>query len=321
LAFNARLKPRFRALSKRRIAGLAELQRKDRSFVTSTVEQMTPQRIVVVGYRGQLGRAMMDALADRQVFALDFPEVDMSQPAIVEQIAGFHPDLVINTAAWTNVDGAEDTPDACYAVNVTGVQHLALACQRSGAAMLHISTNEVFPGEPTRFYYEWDATAARSGVYARSKEAAEKAVLSLLAGRFYIVRTAWLYNHGGNNFNAKIIAAADKHGSLRVVADEFGNPTYAPDLAAAIVQLIDSGHHGIYHFTNSGYCTRYQWAAEALRLAGRADVPIMPISSGEWPRRTTPPHHAILLNTVGAALGITLRPWQEALAEYFERNE
>ncbi len=226
---------------------------------------------------------------------------------------------MINSAAWTNVDGAEDTPDACYTVNVTGVQHLALACQRSGAALLHVSTNEVFPGEPARFYREWDATSARSGVYARSKEAAEKAVISLLAGLFYIVRTAWLYNNGGNNFNAKIIAAADKHGSLRVVADEFGNPTYAPDLAAAIVQLIDSGHHGIYHFTNSGYCTRYQWAVEVLRLAGRVDVPVTPISSGEWARRTSPPPHAILLNTVGAALGITLRPWQEALADYFER--
>jgi len=279
-----------------------------------------PQRIALVGYRGQLGRALLDALAGRQILALDYPEVDMTQPAIIEQIASFGPDLVINAAAWTNVDGAEETPDACYAVNVTGVQHLALACQRSGAALLHVSTNEVFPGEPARFYREWDATAARSGVYARSKEAAERVVLSLLAGRFFIVRTAWLYNNGGNNFNAKIIAAADKHGSLRVVADEFGNPTYAPDLAAAIVRLIDSGQHGIYHLTNSGYCTRHQWAVETLHLAGRAEVPVTPISSGEWPRRTTPPPHAILLNTVGAALGITLRPWQEALAAYFEQD-
>lgn len=279
-----------------------------------------PERIVVVGYRGQLGRALMAALAGRQVLALDYPEVDMSQPAIIAQIAGFGPDLVINAAAWTNVDGAEEKPDACYAVNVTGVQHLALACQRSGAALLHVSTNEVFPGEPGRFYSEWDAPAPRSGVYARSKEAAEKVVVSLLAGRFYLVRTAWLYNNGGANFNAKIIAAAEKHGSLRVVADEFGNPTYAPDLAAAIVQLIDSGHHGIYHLTNSGYCSRYQWAVEVLRLAGRVDVPVTPISSGEWPRRTTPPPHAILLNTTGSALDITLRPWQEALAEYFERD-
>lgn len=288
--------------------------------MTAIGPSLSPRRIVVVGYRGQLGRALLDALADRQILALDYPEVDMTQPAIVDLIAGFGPDLVLNAAAWTNVDGAEDTPDACYAVNVTGVQHLALACRRSGAALVHVSTNEVFPGEPGRFYHEWDATGPRSGVYARSKEAAEKVVASLLAGSFFIVRTAWLYNNGGNNFNAKIIAAAEKHGSLRVVADEFGNPTYAPDLAAAIVRLIDSGHHGIYHFTNSGYCTRYQWAVEALRLAGLGHVPVAPIAATEWHRRTTPPPHAILLNSAGAALGITLRPWQEALAAYFEQD-
>ena len=276
-----------------------------------------PERIVILGFRGQLGRALMERLADRQILALDFPEVDMTQPAIVEQVVDFRPEVVINAAAWTNVEGAEDTPDACYAVIVTGVQHLALACQRSGAALVQVSTNEVFPGEPAAFYREWDATAARSGTYARSKEAAEKAVMNLMAGRFYIVRTAWLYNNGGNNFIAKIIAAADKQGALRVVADEFGNPTYAPDLADAIARLIDLRHYGIYHLTNSGYCTRHQWALEILRLAGRSDVPVTPVSSGEWPRRTTPPSHAILLNTTAAALGIVLRPWQEGLAAYF----
>ena len=276
-----------------------------------------PERIVVLGFRGQLGRALMDRLAGRQVLALDFPEVDMTQSAIVEKVADFRPEVVINAAAWTNVDGAEDTPDACYAVNVTGVQHLALACQRSGAALVQISTNEVFPGEAARFYREWDATTARSGTYARSKEAAEKVVISLMAGRFTIARTAWLYNNGGNNFIAKIVAAADKQGALRVVADEFGNPTYAPDLADALAHLIDVQHYGIYHLTNSGYCTRHHWAQEILRLAGRSAVPVTPVSSGEWPRRTAPPPHAILLNTTAAALGIVLRPWQEGLAAYF----
>lgn len=278
------------------------------------------QRLVVIGFRGQLGRALLDALAGQPLLALDYPEVDMTRPALIEQICDFHPDVVINAAAWTNVDAAEDTPDACYAVNVTGVQHLAIACQRSQAALVQVSTNEVFPGLPGRFYREWDATAAASGVYAASKEAAERLARSLLAGRFYIVRTAWLFNNGGNNFIAKIIAAADKHGSLRVVADEFGNPTYAPDLAAAIARLIQTGHHGIYHFTNRGHCSRYEWALEILRLAGRRDVPVTPVDAAQWPRRTTPPPHAVLHNTAGAALGIALRPWQAALAAYFERE-
>lgn len=288
-------------------------------LVTASIPPAPVQRIVIVGFRGQLGRALMDALADRALLALDFPETDITRPAVIDEIVAFQPELVINAAAWTDVDGAEDNADRCYAVNVTGVQHLALACQRSGAALLHISTNEVFPGAAGRFYREWDATAAHNGVYARSKEAAEKVVISLLAGRFYIVRTAWLYNNGGNNFNVKIAAVADRHGSLRVVDDEFGNPTYAPDLAAAIVQLVDSQRHGIYHFTNSGHCTRYEWAVESLRLAGR-DVPVTPIASSEWQRRTTPPLHAILLNTTGAAQGIILRPWREALAAYYENE-
>lgn len=278
------------------------------------------RRIVVLGHRGQLGRALMEALAGQPLLGLDYPEVDMTQPAIIEQVLDFHPNLVINAAAWTNVDGAEDQPDACYAVNVTGVQHLAIACQRGQAALVHISTNEVFPGEPGRFYREWDQIAPRSGVYARSKAAAERLVRSLLPGRFYLVRTAWLYNHGGNNFISRILNAADRNGALRVVADEFGNPTYAVDLARAIARLICTEHYGIYHFTNSGYCSRYQFAVELLRLAGRQQVPVTPISSGEWRRRTSPPPHAVLLNTAGAALGISLRPWQEALAAYFERE-
>jgi dTDP-4-dehydrorhamnose reductase len=278
--------------------------------------------VALIGFRGQLGRALLQELetARRSVLALDYPEIDMTRPEIVDQVCDFQPQVVVNAAAWTDVDGAEEKQDACYAVNVLGVKHLATACQRSGASLLHVSTNEVFPGEPGRFYREWDATQARSGVYARSKEAAEKLVMSMLAGRFYIVRTAWLYQRGGANFVAKIVAAADKHGALRVVDDEFGSPTYAPDLAAGIVRLIDSQHHGVYHLTNGGYCSRYQWAVEILRLAGRSATPVTPIPATEWPRRTTPPAHAVIVNSAAAALGIQLREWQEALADYFDAN-
>lgn len=289
---------------------------------TDTAGRRPVERVVLIGFRGQLGRALLDSLGGgRPVLALDYPEIDMTRPAIIEQVCDFKPEVVINAAAWTDVDGAEEKQDACYAVNVLGIKHLATACQRSGAALLHVSTNEVFPGQPGRFYREWDATGAHSGVYARSKEAAEKLVTTMVASRFYIARTAWLFNNNAsNNFISKIIASADEHGALRVVADEFGSPTYAPDLAAAIVQLIDSGHFGIYHLTNSGYCTRHQWAVELLRQAGRADIPVTPISSAEWYRRTTPPPHAIILNTAAAALGITLRSWQDALAGYFEQE-
>ncbi|MCS6844813.1 MAG: dTDP-4-dehydrorhamnose reductase [Caldilineales bacterium] len=278
---------------------------------------MTAQRIVVVGARGQLGRALLAALSSHTLLPLARPEADVADPSIADRVVELRPDVVINAAAWTDVDGAEDHPDACYAANVLGAVYLAQACGRIGAALVQISTNEVFPGEPGQLYREWDPPQPRSGAYAASKAAAERAALSLTGGRCYVVRTAWVYHRGGNNFVTKIIAAADRYGSLRVVADEFGNPTYAPDLAAAIARLIATERYGIYHLTNSGFCSRYQWAVEILRLAGREHVPVTPIGLADWPRRTRPPAHAVLLNTAAAALGIALRPWQEGLRAYF----
>jgi dTDP-4-dehydrorhamnose reductase len=219
----------------------------------------------------------------------------------------------------TDVDGCERNPQAAYRVNTWGTQNVAVACNRLGAAMLHISTNDVFDGTLGRAYYEWDRPAPRS-VYAESKAAAEFYVRTLL-NRFYIVRTAWLYARGGNNFVSKIVAAADRHGRLRVVTDEVSSPTYAPDLAAAIAELIETEHFGLYHFTNAGTCSRFEWARELLRLAGREHVPLEPITSDQWQRAAPPPLYAPIANTAGAALGITLRPWQEALRDYFGLGE
>jgi dTDP-4-dehydrorhamnose reductase len=115
-------------------------------------------------------------------------------------------------------------------------------------------------------------------------------------------------------------ALADKHGRLRVVTDEVANPTYAPDLADAIARLLDTGQYGTYHLVNEGYCSRYEFAVEILRQSGRESVPVSPITSDQFQRASTPPPFAPLRNTVGAALGITLRPWQEALADYFARS-
>ncbi|MDH7484650.1 MAG: dTDP-4-dehydrorhamnose reductase [Anaerolineae bacterium] len=270
---------------------------------------------MITGCLGQLGRALREALADRTLLLLDLPEGDITDPAIIPVIADFQPDVVLHPAAYTDVDGAEREPDAAYRVNVWGTQNVALACQRCGAAMLYVSTNEVFDGTAEEPYREWDRPNPIS-VYARSKAAGERVVQALLS-RFYIVRVAWLFAPGGHNFVTKIIAAADRHGALRVVDDEFGNPTYAPDAAAAMARLIETGHYGIYHFTNAGFCSRYEFACQILRLAGRGHVPVTPIPSSEWPRAATPPRRAVLANTAGAELGITLRPWKDALREYF----
>jgi dTDP-4-dehydrorhamnose reductase len=274
-------------------------------------------RIAITGHKGQLGTALQQILAGEEIFGLDLPEHDITDPvSIVETISGLQPDLVIHSAAMTDVDGCERDPDLAFRVNTLGSQNIALACGRCGAVMVHVSTNDVFDGRLGRPYYEWDPPSPRS-TYARSKAAAEFYVRTLL-NRFYIVRTAWLYAHGGSNFVTKIIAVADKHGALRVVTDEVSAPTYAPDLAGAIGQLIQTRHYGIYHFANAGICSRFDWATKALELSGRGDVPVEAITTAEWPRPAEPPLYAPIVNFAGAALGITLRPWQDALQAYFE---
>jgi dTDP-4-dehydrorhamnose reductase len=272
-------------------------------------------RIAITGAKGQLGRQLMAAFAGHELWGIDLPEEDITQAEMSDRLAAWRPDLVIHAAAYTDVDGCEKDPERAFRVNAFGTQNVALAAQRAAATLLHISTNEVFDGTRRDLYREWDLPNPMS-VYARSKAAGEQIVRDLLGGRFYIVRIAWLFGPGGTNFVTKILAAAAQSPALRVAADEFGNPTYAPDLAAAIVRLTATGHHGIYHLTNAGFCSRYEWAREIMRLAGRPDMPIAPILAADWPRPSRPPLHAVLANTAAAGLGIALRPWQEALADY-----
>lgn len=273
--------------------------------------------VLLVGAAGQLGKALVKLYQQRatdQLTVWTRPQVDITQPTITAQVATLAPDVVINAAAWTNVDGAEAAPTAAYATNALGPHYLALGCQRCGAALVHVSSNEVFPGLVGQFYREYDQPAPKS-VYARSKLAGEVAAQQALH-QLYIVRTAWLFGPGGANFPSKITAAADKHGQLRVVADEVGNPTYAPDVAAAIVQLITTQQYGTYHLVNSGQASRFEFAQATLQANGRSHVPVTPIAASEWPRQAAPPLHAVLINQTAAALGIELRPWQDALGAY-----
>lgn len=273
-------------------------------------------RILIVGATGQLGRVLVAWPSGHEHIGLARSDCDITDAAaVMAAITAVRPDIVINAAAYTDVDGAESRPDLAYAVNAHAVGHLARACREVGATLVHISSNEVFDGTAAQPYDEWDQPHALS-VYARSKLAGEN------AARFYhdrvlIVRVAWLFAPGGNNFPAKILAAADRRGHLRVVADEFGNPTYAPDLARALFDLLAVGAPpGIYHLTNDGVASRYEWACAVLRLTGRGHVPVTPIPHTEWPRPSRPPLRAVLANRAAAALGIRLRPWPEALAAW-----
>jgi len=273
-------------------------------------------RIAITGHKGQLGQALQAVLGREALLGIDLPEHDITDyPSLRETMCAFSPDLVIHTAALTDVERCAREPELALRINGLGTHNVALACRECDAALLAVSTNEVFDGLKGAPYDEHEPRSPINA-YARSKAAAER-YTEMHLSRFYIVRTAWLYAQGGNNFPAKIVGAARKHGALRVVCDEISSPTYAPDLAEAIAALIRTGHYGIYHFTNAGACSRYEFARKILALAGLGDVPLEPITSDQWPRASTPPLHCVLHNVAGAAIGIRLRPWQEALRNYF----
>jgi dTDP-4-dehydrorhamnose reductase len=277
-------------------------------------------RVYITGIKGQLGRTLARRWASSAtVSGSDLPEVSIIDPtAISTAIREFRPDVVVHCAAMTDVDGCARDPELALRVNGIGTQNVAIVCEEIGAAMVHISTNEVFSGMETQPYREFDQLDPINP-YGHSKAAAEWYVRHLLTS-FYIVRSAWLYAPDGRNFIHAIQSAADKHGALRVVTDEVGNPTYVEDLAAAIIQLANSGRYGIYHLVNEGFCSRYNFATKILELSGRGQVPITPIIQAQWPRESTPPAFAPLENICAAALGIRLRPWKEALAEYLARD-
>lgn len=271
-------------------------------------------KIFITGGRGQLGRALQQTLSAHQLTISGRQDVDITnREAIVTAVQADQPDLVIHCAAWTDVDGCARDPARAYRINGLGTQNVALACQAAEAEMVHISTNEVFSGDNPAGYEEWMARSP-ANPYGRSKAAAEVHVQNLL-NHYYIVRTAWLYGPGGRNFIHAILDRARTTAKLKVVADEIGNPTYVKDLAQAIAQLIVTRQYGIYHFTNAGACSRWAFAQEILRLADLRDVPNRPILGKAFKRPSTPPRYGILHNVTGSAIGINLRPWQEALAE------
>lgn len=275
-------------------------------------------RIALTGANGQLGQALCHRLAPHHTLVpLNEGEFDLRSPATVEQIIATQPDLVLHPAAYTNVDGCARDPELAYRVNGLGTHYVATACQHLDVPLLYISTNEVFAGSASVPYMEYDQ-AAPINAYGQSKWAGEHAVRSLLR-RFYIVRVAWLFG-GERNFVRTMLRLCNTppEGGLRVVEDEIGNPTYAPDASDAIARLIERERpvYGTYHFVNSGSCSRYTFAQAIAHQAGYAHVPITPIRLSDYQRDSTPPPFTPLANVAGAALGITLRPWQEALAVY-----
>lgn len=269
-------------------------------------------RIAVTGSNGQLGRALQQVLAQEELLLVDLPEHDITDlAAISATMEAFGPQAIIHAAALTDVDACERDPELAYRVNTLGTRNVALAALRLGATMVFISTDYVFPGreEP---YWEYDQPQPLSA-YGRTKWFGEQLVRDLLQ-RFYIVRTAWLYGDGPRNFVRTVLRLADERPSITMVTDERGSPTYALHLAYALDRLLHSEAHGIYHLTNAGTCSRYDWANEILRLAGREQVRVEPATN--YQRLARVPKHVALRNANAASLGIVMPSWQEALGEY-----
>lgn len=275
-------------------------------------------RIVITGAGGQLGGflASLTAAQGREGVAFTSSEWDITDPAAAERVVQ-RGDVVINCAAYTNVDGAESDQARAHAVNATGPQHIARACARAGARLIHVSTDYVFGGnshaEP-RPYEPSDPTAPQ-GVYAVTKLAGERAVLEALP-EAVIVRTAWVYTGGaGKDFVAVMRRLAAGDGPVNVVADQTGSPTYVGDLADALLQVADDGVPGpILHAANEGAVSRFEQTRAIFEECGADPARVHPVSTDEFPRPAPRPTYSALSGRESAAAGLRpLRPWRAAL--------
>lgn len=278
-------------------------------------------RVLITGGDGQLGMALRPLFGDAD--AMESPDVDRldvtDEPSVRAFFDDFGPDLVIHAAAYTDVDGCESNRDLAYLVNETGARRVAEAAAARGARLIAVSTDFVFDGAKEAPYVEADETHPLS-VYGGSKRAGEVAVLAAHPGAA-VVRTAWLYGEGGTgNFVTAILGTAARGLSLRVVDDQAGSPTYAADLAAAIVALSRTKEVGIFHAVNAGAASRLEFARAILDLSGRKRTPIEAIKSDGLSRPARRPARSVLGGSRLAAAGVpALRPWKEALAEYLDR--
>ena len=271
-------------------------------------------RIVVTGARGQLGVELVRALdACGEVIGCDLPEWDITGTDCADRLAALQPAWVVHAAAATDVDRCEREPVFAMTVNAEGTRRVAEGCRRAGAGLIYLSTDYVFDGSKGVPYLEGDPPSPLNA-YGRSKLEGEAAV-QRLAPRWAVVRTAWLYGTHGRNFVKSICEKAAAGETLRVVDDQVGSPTYATDLADAIARLLPAGRTGIYHVTNSGVCSWYEFAREILRQAGLASASLHRITTGELGRPARRPAYSALANVAWQAAGLSpLRPWPEALA-------
>lgn len=283
-------------------------------------------KVLLIGASGQLGSDLVKALTDVETICLTHRDVEICEPVGLQETLRRHaPDIVINTAAYHKVDECEVNVEKTVAVNTHGVRNLALACKEQDCALLHMSTDYVFGGDAKRRtpYTETDIPSPINA-YGIAKLAGEYFVRYIL-DRHWIVRSQWLYGVAGasgkgGNFVELMLRLAREGRDIKVVDDQVGSPTYTADLARKLAQLVKTDHYGLYHITNKGECTWYQFARKIWELSGLSPN-AEPTSTAAFGATATRPAYSVLDNTGLRAIGVDdMQPWEEALAAYLEER-
>ncbi|MDA2912378.1 dTDP-4-dehydrorhamnose reductase [Acidobacteriia bacterium AH_259_A11_L15] len=282
-------------------------------------------RILLTGGGGQLATDLESCLRGNEVVPLTHAQLDICDPAAVRaQMERHRPEFLINTAAYNRVDEAEENPDTAFQVNAVGVYHLARAAAAVGAVLVHFSTDYVFDGTQRKPYRESDTPNPLS-VYALSKRAGEM-IVPRYCEKYFLIRTCGLYGptgkrSQGGNFVERMLRRAREGKPLRVVNDQVLTPTSTRDLAQKLLPLLQSDRYGLYHMTNAGECSWYDFAREILRRAGLSSD-LQPISTKDFGAKARRPPYSVLDNYAYRAAGFDdFRSWQEALADYFQQTQ
>lgn len=275
-------------------------------------------RIAVTGSKGMLAKTLIPVLSEgHDVIALPRESLDITDREMVRRVMrDISPDIVINCAAYTKVDKAEEDREKAFLINGTGVQNIALLCSDMDIPICHISTDYVFDGSKRRPYTPFDNTNPLN-TYGESKLAGEK-YIEWITKRFYIIRTSWLYGEGGNNFVYTILRLAKEKGELKVVNDQVGSPTSTLSLSRAIKRLIETGAYGIYHFTDDsgGGISWFDFAREIIRIKS-IRVNLLPIRTEEFPLPARRPLYSVMDTGIFAIVtGYTPPNWMDSLRDF-----
>ena len=279
-------------------------------------------KVLVTGVKGQLGYDVVNELTKRGHIAIgtDIEEMDITDAGSVDKvIKESAPDAVVHCAAYTAVDAAEDNVDLCRKINAEGTQNIANVCKELDIKMVYISTDYVFDGEGER-PWEPDDNRTPLNVYGQTKYEGELAVENTLE-KFFIVRIAWVFGVNGKNFIKTMLNLGKTRDSLTVVNDQFGSPTYTYDLAKLLVDMVETDKYGIYHATNEGICTWYEFACEIFKQAGM-DIKVSPVLASEYPAKAKRPSNSRMSKEKLTENGFEKLPtWQDALARYLKEIE